>query len=114
MKIPRLRIQLGQQLRQILDPRDQDVDDFVMPLQPALGQHECGRAGSAIKPLPDILANDQVDRAGFVFQGDERNAPAVAGRCRTSTRPATRTLRPPGHSASRAAGTTRNRSSAGR
>ena len=110
MKITRLRSQPGQRVGKIFQLVDQHVDHFVLPLQPPAGDIGRGGAGYAIKTLPDILPNDEIHRAGLVFERDERDALGRAGRCRTNTMPATRTARSAGCSAKSSADTIPNSS----
>eukprot|EP00913_Durusdinium_trenchii_P028428 g26656.t1 len=58
---------------------DQQVDDFVLTLQSAVGDHRRGAGRNALIPFPYFLPDDQIRRAGFVFQRDERNPLGRAG-----------------------------------
>ncbi len=72
-------MELGEGRREVFELRDQEVDDAHFLLQSAVGQHDRGGAGDASIAFPDVLADDQVGHAGFVFDGDEGDAVGGAG-----------------------------------
>ena len=83
-EIARLHIELAESLGQRFESGDDDMDHcsegiFTRRLNVALRDPRRGAAGDAVVAVPHVLVDNQVHRAGFVFERDERDAFGSAG-----------------------------------
>src|SRR6185312_13628122 len=79
MKIAGPQVVFGKPRAQIVQAHGHDVNHFPLALDVAVGLDHGGAAGGGAEQVVDVGADDDVDDAGFVFEGGEDDALGRAG-----------------------------------
>src|SRR2546421_11689465 len=74
MKIPRSELIPGQQVREIVQFPRHHVYDLALTLDVSFGLQQCGMPRGQTVFVVDVGADDEVDDAGFVFEGFEKDS----------------------------------------
>jgi hypothetical protein len=71
MEIAGSLIEMAESIGEVLELGDEDMNDLAIGLQTAMGDQSDGSASGSTIALPDAAMDNEIDGAGFIFEGHE-------------------------------------------